>query len=209
VIGFFNIMNNTIKVKNTRADIILLHRFNGILECDQVKANSIQGSDSNGGLVRGSITIVNDTNYIFPSKEQITRSFEVLVASEGRAVPNAELSLFDAAEKKVWSGSSDLNGRAVFSLTFNRLMSMGEDNMTKTLTLRAVVNNVTIEKKSIGILTSTPIQFTYPSNSELLWKKWVIEAAGLSSLAVVSIVYLYVRLLKRKKGAIPVECYPR
>ncbi len=191
VIGFFNLVNNTVRMKDTRVDVLLLHRFDGVLECDQVKVNSIRGSDSAGGVVSGSLTVVNSTNYSFPHWEQVRRNFEVLVAAGDRAVPNAELSLLDASGGEVWSGASDSNGRGMFSLTFNKLM-VGEDNMTKTFTLRAVFNGVSKEVDGVGILSSTPIRFTFAPDSESMWLKWGLVVGGLSLLAIVSIVYLYV-----------------
>jgi len=190
-------------VRDTRVDVLFLHRFDGVLECDRVKANSIQGSDSEGGLVRGSLAIVNSTNYMFPTKEQVKRSFEVLVAAGDRTVPNAELSLLDASGREIWSSGSDLNGRAVFNLTFNRLQLVGEDNITKTFTLRAVVNGETMEKNQIGILSSTPIKFSFPSNSDSMWIKWGLEIVGFSILATVSVVYLYVKSRKGKTAIGP------
>jgi hypothetical protein len=54
---------------------------------------------------------------------------------------------------EVWSGTTDENGRASFTLTF------GKDNYTEEFTLKATIGNEDVTKV-VGFFSDTPILFS-------------------------------------------------
>lgn len=93
------------------------------------------------GTIEGDLTIVQPKNIDNVSwvKGVITRVYPVL------ARPNATIKLLEQ-DATIWTGQADENGKASFSITFNK------DNYTKTFTVQTEDTT-----KEVTFLSDTPL----------------------------------------------------
>jgi parallel beta-helix repeat protein len=100
--------------------------------------------------LQGDIT-VSGSGYLNWYNSNVTRNFSIIVKDlVGNVVPNAELKLYDQSKVIVWSGYSDSNGEANFSITFT------DSNYASGLTLKAVKQDLA-DAKNIGFLSNSTI----------------------------------------------------
>ncbi|KXA90140.1 hypothetical protein AKJ62_01545, partial [candidate division MSBL1 archaeon SCGC-AAA259D14] len=134
--------------------------FNHIFKDSVIDVDYINIATTSGRL-SGEVDFRNvsleDINWV---KGRIIRNFPVVVKNEdGRPVSGVSVSLLDNENKKVWTGETNENGRATFTIGFN------ENNYDKNWRVEANYPTGGKIDRKINFLSDTPV--VIPPSPEL------------------------------------------
>ena len=199
-------------IRRSRVKYLLFINADGVLEFDQVKATSLLllSSMTTSNLVdrychiKGSLLIENRTSCLLDGKFKIIRSYDVVAIKGDRACPGVKLTLRDVDGNLIWEGETDGEGRGSFNLTLVKLWKTEEHvfvtNVTDSYSLEAIADGAK-SNSSVNILTPTPIIFSFPPDPQKpLWaENWFLTAASSITILVVSVSFLFRRLIMRRQ----------
>jgi len=177
VLNNFNPWDESVgNVTRTFIEYFSLEEFNGSLRLKQVKAISIWLGGSSGRIL-GDIQItrtwppINDFNDpgISSPPTMLKRGYEVLAEAEGKAAEGVELTLRNSQNETLWTGKTDVSGRATFNVTYYHIWKLHNynwlENATSTLTMTARVGE-TEQAQNVTIVSASPIIFNFAEAPE-------------------------------------------
>jgi hypothetical protein len=145
--------NPSILVRNSKIGLLYAAgQFYGTLcfegEGNRWTAATILNSDFH---VSGNVSF-NDWNGIEWDASDVTREYDVIATdSYGRLFSDASSTLYTKEDTAVWNGTTDIQGRADFNLTF------ADNNYTDTWSLNVSKEGFYNETMDIGFLSDTPV----------------------------------------------------
>ncbi len=165
---FHDLGQNTII--DTKIGSVYYHGFKGNITYENVLISETSDLSGCDGYIGGTITQEKGLfKYAWLGIAGITRGFRVLVHDEGRAINKAELTLYDEDDALIWSGETNREGVADFSIRFVSYKSpMNHDtierNFNEPLRLEAKIGDVK-QEAVVTFGVSTPIVFDLDSKN--------------------------------------------
>jgi len=141
------------KLINTTVGSLELFSWAGSINAQDGVVDFLDYVRNSTGIIQGTVNFITKQNPDWLNST-ISRKFPVEIRdSVGSPLAGISLELFSPSNQLVWLGASDLEGKAVFEITFD------DDNFDKTWTLKAP--DLGVEEK-VRFLTNTPIVIMAP-----------------------------------------------
>ena len=102
--------------------------------------------------IKGNLAFTQGTKLEWVSPSEATRTYEVVVKDADQPVQGASLSLYATGDTLVWSGTTDAEGKASFTLHFT------DSNYSNSWRLETKYLGAIKGRKEIGLITSTPVE---------------------------------------------------
>lgn len=127
--------------------------YNGTLSFDQTTVQGRMVFKDSIFTVEGSLRFATEASFLTWHNTIVERTFAVLAADEDdQPLAGARITLMGADGRRVFSGTTDAQGRTEFRLSFT------DDNYQDEWTLKATLPDGKVITRSIGFLTDTPIE---------------------------------------------------
>lgn len=147
-----------VTVTNSAVDELMLYNsMNTIYNFNNTTMTNINTYvPPNSVTINGNINFTQEAqiqNWYSPS--EITRTYEVVVKDGDTPVEGANLSLYESGNSQVWSGTTNGDGKANFTLHFT------DTNYSNSWRLETSYLGAIKGQREIGLLTSTPIEIVF------------------------------------------------
>jgi len=193
-----------LSISRSKIGAIDFYRFEGDAVFDDVFVDRIQSSRGCNCSINGSMNF--DENAVARMEYgAIKRNFEVQTQREERVLPHVSLILCDEEGMQVWSGETGSDGKADFNITFFCLWPIEpfkyNTNYEDVWKLEASLGD-SILNVSVGLLSDTPIIFTFPSlPRQHFWiRSHFLTAASFLTIVVTLAAILFRKLTPMKRG---------